>query len=251
MIMNNKWKRYLDMNYGLDPQEVYNIVNDLPKDYIGRCKYCGSETRWTQFRGYPSVCMNKDCRKRHDSERCTSTLNRLWSTEEYRNQIHESRVISGTKLAQRCKERPDYKEWVAANGSKALTKNNKVPRFRASMMRSAFISKGSEGDIAYFYVGITSDRIKFGITYNQYTRPYCSGIKSPHILASSNRIYIADLEKEIKIEMDTLTEYLCISRLPEFFKVFRHVVQRLSHEGVHLLDGGKAVPHKVMGEDIV
>lgn len=250
-VSGNRWKSYVESTYGLTPREVYNVVNDFPKDYIGKCKYCGSETRWIQFRGYSSVCMTKECRKRHNSERCTSTLNKLWSTEEYRNQIHESRVICGKKLAERAKLRPDYHEYMRELGSRSLTKSNKNFKFRSKMMKNAFISKGSEGQVAYFYVGFTWNRLKFGITYNKSTRPYVSGIQSPHILATSNRIYIAELEMEVKNRLETLTEYISPIRLPEFFVVFRCAVQRLSRQGVHLLDGGKAVPHKVMGEDIV
>ena len=251
-VHNNKWPKYLMSNYGLTPQQAWNIVHGLDKDYVGTCKYCGGVTRWTNHRGYSSTCMNKECRKRHDSERCTSTLNELWKSQEYRDSRHEVNRRNGLNMVKVAWSRPEFREMMSKHFSEKLREWGRNPITRAKGARATFLSRVKDGKECYFYVGWTWDGFKYGITTKFPYRPLTSGIISPHKLATGDKFYISELEFLVKLEFPGGLEYRPKDELSKFFKVFKRGVQRLSITGVHPLGMEMPCPESNdSGEDIV
>lgn len=240
-VANVKWVSYLKENYNLEPIEVWNIVNGFDKDYRRRCKYCNSLTRWTNHKGYSSVCQDKECRKRHDSERCSSTLKKLWKTEEYynsRKELFQKAVKHMTEVAW---SDPEFRKRKSKQFTEELIKWGKNPEIRSKCNRATFISRVPEGKECYFYVGCTEEGFKYGITSNYSFRTKDAGIKSPHKLAKGYKYYISELEYLVKLNFPEASEYRPFTELRKFFTSFKKAVQRLSETGVHPL--GMEIPH--------
>lgn len=237
-ISNRIWKSYLKDNYNLIPQEVYNIVNGFDVDYRGLCKICGHpETNWSIQRGYSPVCMNPECRGKSTGLR-TSEMNRNnWKKPEYRE--WRSKICSEvtTKFLKEKWKDPDYRKLKSEQHSERMSRFNSDKVFHSKARKGFFMKLGSPLDRCYFYIGLTKDKVKYGVTSRYHKRTIEVGISNPHKLLESTREYVADLEEYINSEFGS--EYIERSQISEFFKLFRDGVQRL---------GDPPYPDNISGE---
>lgn len=150
---------------------------------------------------------------------------RNWKIPEYRERQSKvsSRVFKG--VIKRFWSDPEYREKKSKLHSERMSRFNSDKNFYSKAHRGSFMRMGSPLDKCYFYVGLTKDKLKYGVTYRYPKRTVEAGIIYPHKLIESTRKYVADLECYVNSELGS--EYLEKDQISEFFKVFRDGVQRL------------------------
>ena len=92
--------------------------------------------------------------------------------------------------------------------------------------RTQFITNGGKDDECYFYVTWTEDGyFKFGASEDIKQRASYSGFidryLSIHLIHTSTRLRIANLEALIKLKLNICTEYIEESEVFRFWEIFR------------------------------
>lgn len=182
---------YFLVTYGLTQSQVWNLVNGYDKDHIHYCPICGKELKFLRL----SKGFGKTC----GSRSCSMKL-----------------VMSdpGTR-------------------SSRVTNLNSVSS-QARGRSTQFKSQGSLSDPCTLYYSIEGDIIKYGITsrylFNRssWNRNRFSNLS---IITTGTRELIADLEMQIKIELDNSSEYLPINRLNELLELSNKLYHKLIDSG--------------------
>lgn len=105
--------------------------------------------------------------------------------------------------------------------------NGKFKHTHIEAQKSRFISLGDPHDICEFYLALTQDgTLKFGISGNTELRAFIMNFKTIHCIYKSTRVKIAELEADLKYELDTSSEYLPFTELRKILNIIKYLIDR-------------------------
>lgn len=189
-------KRYLKSKYRITEKEYFNIVVYGDRDIRLKCR-CGRDLKYYRLNaGYYRSCARKEC-----ISGSHSIANHIrWKNlkgkerEEFSNKLGFSSKESGTHLV----------------------------RYAAY---KRFLNQGDPNDICFLYLAKTKNgKLKFGVSKDPDYRQKRMGFKKYIIIRKGSREYISRLEFNIKIEMNTCSEYFDWSDLPKYRNAFNKVI---------------------------
>ena len=184
----------IQSGYGLTTREYYNIVVKGDINYQPKCANpdCDNDCYFINLRsGYSNCC----CNSCHISWRNYKD----WKNPEYR-EFH--------------KELNQY----TINGWKG----------KSNLMFKLFISNNYWFDTAYFYIGLTEEVLKYGITtISIEDRRKRNGLKSNHLIYKGTVYEVALLERLIKQFLKDSSEWLEVSQISNLFKIVKSCIKVL------------------------
>lgn len=160
---------YFLEEYNLTLSQVWNIVNEFDKDFIHRCPICNKPLSFRSLsRGFYKAC----------------------------NQSHS--------MIHKFKD-PEYLEYM----TDILNSVESQARGRYTQ----FMDQGNPDDRCDFYLGDSIEFpgwIKFGITEDIESRGhyFSSNLNNIHSIKSGTREYVASLERDLKIHLNQIDEYI-------------------------------------------
>lgn len=205
---------YIRKKYNLSQKDYYDLVVNGCGGLKHVCPICGKEV---SFRGLTKGFYDNTCSKSH-AQALTAKLGTHHFIKEFGSMSNSAKIITSKRVKEGTHQFQDY-------------------RNRARNHRSVFVNKGNSDDVCYFYItklkgrdgvlkiGITSD-IEYRNTMNQ-----ISGLEyiEYEILATGNRIEIADLEMNIKIDLhDYSIEGLEYFNVSEYNLIKSYVVSKFN-----------------------
>ena len=243
---------YLMKTYGIRIEDYYRIVIYGSSSYFPVCKYCGKDCQFRSLRdGYYMSCCSRECTgviKRENalinfntpeakkkSSKSISKFNReRWDnfSEEERNEFiktwgsNPNRDRKGPHLSNTIK--------IVRNSSNDISKSivnkllfdiieHNVVKDFSFKARAGYLSRGEPNDECYFYIAVNSKGLfKFGVTrdieyrLNHWRDPY----RKIKPLFKSTRIFVANLEFLIKLDLKIIRESIEWNRVEEFRKSY-------------------------------
>ena len=206
--------RHVTKYTGLTIQELFDLcvlhindTNDRPK-----CHNCGKYIKWSGriTAGYGSGGHRWDESEYHFCSRECASRFQYDNLDKYPNckKFIEEGGTFGLMIAN-----PEDYNW-----NRTLIKSR----------RTNFIQNGGLDDECYFYVTWTSDGyFKFGASEDINQRKSYSGFIdqyiSCHLIHTSTRLKIGNLEALIKLKLNINNEYIEESEVPTFWKYFREL----------------------------
>ena len=185
-IRSTDFSKYLLNDYALLPQEYYNLIIFGDINYIPKCPYCGTPLRFQSLqRGYRKECDSDECKRLGFSDRAKT----MWSGFDMDTRDH---II--TKLHE-----------------SGLTLESQL-----NAAYNKFMNAGNEDDECYFYLAIYQEDkdyyIKLGVSQNVEVRKNYMKYNTIHIIVTSNRYIIANIEYYVKLELKVFNEYLIYTK---------------------------------------
>lgn len=179
---------YIKKKYNLSQIEYYGLIVYLDPLYRPKCPICGKEV---SFRGLTKGFYNTTCSKSH-AQALAARNGTHHFIKEFGSMGECSRIITRRRVKDGTHQFQNYKN-------------------RARNHRSVFINKGNANDICIFYITEVPDSnlIKIGITADVEYRSIMNNISgfeytNTEVIVTSDRVSIADLEADIKIDLHHL-----------------------------------------------
>lgn len=179
---------YIRKRYNLSQKEYYGLIVNLDPLYKPTCPICGKDV---SFRGLTKGFYDTTCSKSH-AQSLAARNGTHHFIKEFGSMGECSKIITRKRVKEGTHQFQDYKN-------------------RAKNHRSVFINKGNPDDVCNFYITEVpdSDLIKIGVTNDIKSRSFMNNISgfeytNTEIIFTSDRISIADLEMEVKIDLHHL-----------------------------------------------
>jgi hypothetical protein len=180
--------KYFQDKYNLNPQQLWNTVNGNPLNYIPKCPICGNPVNFNKL-------------SRGFNETCSASCH--------------------TKL--------QIKLGVLDDNIDALNSVDSQARGRFTQ----FMQSGDSTDKCVFYIATAigvPNMYKFGITSDIYYRGHYFGVDFNwyEILLEGTRLEVATLERDLKIKLNQISEWIKKDSLNEFMKKFNYIKNKIN-----------------------